>query len=340
MRELTLDKLPKRVLRRLDMETAFKASRCVLAAEKLLVFRTLDSRKMSARDVSRRTGINPTYCEPFLDFLVFLGLLRKQRGLYGNTPLATRHFIRGRSIDWTRLWPPECIRDYEALTVLEDVITGRQTWREITGKTRKPDYELAQEDRQWASDFTYALYDLYRPNADLLAAHLDLSRYHTLLDVGGGSGVMSFALVRAFPHLTACILDFPFVCDAANEIIRKERLTRRVKTLAGDMNKGLPSGFDVIMFWNIGYVEPGVIAMAYERLPEGGMIVRDCSVPSRSRAGSPSAFLHKYLAVRPKQESKDSMIESIQASGFRSIRYRRLSSSIGLIVGFKGKARR
>ena len=93
MRELTLNRLPKKVLAKLDLETAFKASRCVLAAEKLLVFRKLHKKELSAADLGRRTGIKRRHCEPFLDFLVFLGLLRKKDGLYRNSPLANKHFI-------------------------------------------------------------------------------------------------------------------------------------------------------------------------------------------------------------------------------------------------------
>jgi cyclopropane fatty-acyl-phospholipid synthase-like methyltransferase len=322
MRELTLDKLPKKVLARLDLETAYKASRCVLAAEKLLVFRKLHKKELSAADVSRRTRIKRRYCEPFLDFLVFLGLLKKKGGLYRNSPLANKHFLNARSIDWTRLWSAECIKDYEALTVLEDVITSDKKWQQVLGKERKPDYELVQLDRKWARDFTYALYDLYKPNANILAANLDLSNYQSLLDVGGGSGVMSFALARTYPHLKACILDFPFVCDAASEIIRKERLSHRIRTLNGDMNKRIPPSFDVIMFWNIGYLDFRVMKMAYERLPDGGMVVRDCFPPSRSRTMSPSAFMHEYLSVRPKQQTKSSIVDSLKEAGFGSVKYR------------------
>jgi len=234
--------------------------------------------------------------------------------------------------------PKKVLAEYEALTVMEDVITSGKDWQQVLGKERKPDYELAQEDPQWARGFTYALYDLYKPDAKILADNLDLSNYQSLLDVGGGSGVMSFALARAYPHLKACILDFKFVCDATSEIIRKERLSNRIKALAGDMNESIPGGFDVIMFWNIGYIDGRVMKMAYENLPDGGMVVRDCFPPSKSKAPSPSAFMHEYLSVRPKQQTKSSILSSLEEAGFGSVRYRRISQNIGLITGFKREA--
>lgn len=339
MRELTLDKLPKRVLAELNLETVFKASRCVIAAERFLVFRKLHGRKLSAADIARRTGIRAKYCESFLDFLVLLGLLKKTKNLYSNSPLANRHFVQERSIDWTRLWSAECAKDFEAFTVLEDTISSGRDWRRILGKERKPDYQLLQEDSKWARGFTYALYDLNKPIAETLANNLDLSQYRSLLDVGGGSGVMSMALARAHPDLKACVLDFKFVCAATREIIRKERMSRRVNTVVGDMNKSLPGGFDVIMFWDIGRIDDRVMKMAYENLPEGGMVVRSCPPPRRS--GKPlGRFPSEYLSVRPEGQTRIDKINSLKKAGFESVRYRRISQSIGLITGFKGKARR
>jgi hypothetical protein len=337
MRELKLDKLPKKVLAELNLETVFKASRCVIAAERFQIFRKLHGRELSAADIARRTGIRGKYCESYLDFLVLLGLLKKTKNLYRNSPLASRHFIQERSIEWTRLWSAECVKDFEAFTVLEDAISGSRDWRRILGKKRKPDYRLLQEDSKWARDFTYALYDLNKPAAEILAANLDLSHYRSLLDVGGGSGVMSIALARAYPDLKACVLDFEFVCAATREIIRKERMTRHVKTIVGDMSKSLPGGFDVIMFWDIGYIDDRVMKMAYESLPETGIVVRSCP-PLRRSGKPPGRFLFEYLSVRPKGQTKIDKINSLRKAGFASVRYRRINQRIGLITGLKGRA--
>ena len=128
-------------------------------------------------------------------------------------------------------------------------------------------------------------------DASILAKNLDLSGYQSLLDVGGGSGVMSIALARAHPHLTACILDFEFVCAAAKTIIRRERMSRRVDTLVGNMDKAIPSGCDVILLWDIGHIDTRVLRMAYESLSDGGMIVRSCPPAPRTKAPSPNQGL-------------------------------------------------
>jgi cyclopropane fatty-acyl-phospholipid synthase-like methyltransferase len=335
MSELPLDKLPRKVLAELDLETAFIASRSVIAAERLLVFRKLHGRELSAAALGRRVGIHRRHCESFLDFLVFLGLLRKRKGLYHNSPLANRYFIQERSVDWTRFWSSECAKDYEALAVMEDAITSGRDWRQVLGRERKPDYQLVQEDPQWAREFTHALYDSHRSDADTLARNLDLSGHQALLDVGGGSGVMSIALARAHPHLKACILDFDFVCEATRSIIRRERMSGRVDTLVGDMNEAIPTGFDVVMFWDIGHVEARVLKMAYESLPDGGMVVLSFPPAGKAKTPSPNQFLREYLSVRPRRQTRLYTVSSLKAAGFRSVKHSPLGQGLAMVSGHK-----
>ena len=66
-RRLTLDKLPARVLRELDLETAFYASRLVIAAERLQVFRKLEKGRRTARSLGRSLGIHAHYARRFFD---------------------------------------------------------------------------------------------------------------------------------------------------------------------------------------------------------------------------------------------------------------------------------
>ena len=335
MSNLTLDRLPGRVLEKLDLETVFQASRCVIAAERFHIFRKLDGRELTSAEVGRRTGISREYCESFLDFLVFLGLLKKRDNLYRNSALASRYLVRQRSIRGTELWSRYCAEDYAALSVLEDVLSRGKNWQQILGRKRKRDYELLREDPDWARDFTYLLYDMHKSDADILAKNLDLSDYHSLLDIGGGSGVMSIALVRAHPHLKACILDFEFVCETARRIIRSESLSRRIKTLVGDMSRAIPGGFDVVMFWDIGHIDTRVMKMAYDSMPDGGMIVRSCTPPPRTKRPSPAVFMRHYLSIMPKSQTKAGKIDSLREVGFKNIKYRRINQDLGLITACK-----
>jgi hypothetical protein len=146
---------------------------------------------------------------------------------------------------------------------------------------------------------------------------------------------MSIALARAHPHLKACVLDFDLVCAATRSIIRRERMSRRVTTLVGDMNAAIPSGFDAVMFWGIGHIEARVMRMTYESLPKGGMVVLSCHPSPKPGAPAPNRFLHEYLSVRPPGQSKPYMLSALETAGFEAVSYRSIGRGLGMITGLK-----
>jgi predicted O-methyltransferase YrrM len=73
--------------------------------------------------------------------------------------------------------------------------------------------------------------------------------------------------------LTACILDIAPVCEIAARNVKRARLSRRVRTLAGDIRQSLPRGFDVVLFCDIGAVSMHHLRNAYRSLPAHGLVV-------------------------------------------------------------------
>jgi len=117
------------------------------------------------------------------------------------------------------------------------------------------------------------LFYLHQGDAGALANYLDLSAHRAVLDVGGGSGVMSIALVNKNPHLNACILDTAPVCEIAAKNVKRARLSRQIRTLVGDIRHSWPRGFDVVLFCDIGAVSMQHLRNAYRCLPGKGLFV-------------------------------------------------------------------
>jgi len=273
MEEPTLDKFPNKVLANISAERAFIASRLIVAAERLQVFRLLHGKRMRAEAIGRALKIQNTYLEVFLNSLVSLGLLRKANDVYGNTRLAEKYFIEERSIYWTRQYSKECVKAYEALTVLEKMLASGRSYKSLKGLHDLSYTEAMEQDRHRAEDFTQMLFHYHREDAEALANYLDLADHRAVLDVGGGSGVMSIALARKNPHLRACILDIVPVCRIAEGNIRRARLSKRVTAVPGDIRRSLPAGYDVIMFCDIGPVSEQALENAYDGLPANGLVV-------------------------------------------------------------------
>jgi|GEM_PF-631579 len=337
--ELTLDKLPQKILARIDLQTAFMISRCVVAAERLQVFRKLHGRKLSAAAIGRRIGVRGWRLEAFLAALVSVGLLKKTGRLYSNTALASKYYVRERSIFCTRLFSEECRQEYQAFSVLEEMLTSEKSYASILGIERRDYIEEMKRNPRWAHDFTHMLYHYHLPHARSLAQNLNLSNYASVLDVGGGSGVMSMALVRKYKHLKACVLDIESVIRVAKKIIRKEKLTGRIGTMIGDMTKEIPTGYDVVMFCDA-EIGGGTLKLAYDSLPKGGLVVLVEDFSSDNWTVPLYRLMWQLRSSSFWLKSRRQMAAMLREIGFTAIRSRRIYRDTWMIAGRKGTARK
>ena len=340
MTKFTLDKLPKKALARIDLQEAFMISRCVVAAEKFQVFRKLYGKKLSAAAIGRMIGIRGWRIEAFLAALVSIGLLKKTGKLYSNTALANKYYVRDRSIYWTTLYSEECRRQYKAFSVLEEMLTTERSYASILGIKSGNYVEEMEMNSRWAHDFTHMLYYYHLPHAKALAENLDLSNYSSLLDVGGGSGVMSIPLVRRYKHLKACVLEIEAVTNVAEKIIRREKLQGRIDTMVGDMRKHIPDGYDVIMFCDSELGGVGTLKMAFDSLPEGGLVVL---VEDYSTDDYTVPLYRLMWQLRSNSfwlKNKNQMAAMLKESGFTAIKSRRIHEETWLITGRKGRTRK
>lgn len=338
MEELTLDKFPREALASITIERAFIVSRLVVAAERLQLFRLLHEHRMTADAIGRALNIHPTYIATFLNSLVAPGMLRKSGGTYANTRLADKYFVRERSIHWTRQYSKECVDAYDALTVLEEALASGRSYRQIK-HLRTPSYtEAMRRDPQRAEDFTQMLFHYHRNDAYALAKHLDLSGRRSLLDVGGGSGVMSIAVARSNPHLRACVLDIAPVCAIAARNIRRASLSRRVETLAGDINQPLPTGHDAVMFCDIGPVSTELLHNAYDALPPNGLIVLVDRFLSRGGTQPLDRVVAPFVGSGFPQSTCADMAQAVKRSGFASVKARNVYRDLWCITGIRRQA--
>lgn len=335
MQAMTLDKLPRKVLERIDLQTAFMASRCVVAAEQFQLFRKLHGKELTASDICRRTEIKRERIVPFLAALIGLGLLKKTGRKYTNTALANKYYVRERSINWTRAYSDECKKEYSAFSVLEEMLTTGKNYESLLGIKRTYYVELMEDDPQFAHDFTHMLYHEHLKLAKDMASKLDMKGRNAVLDVGGGSGVMSEALVRKNRKLRACVMDIEPVIGVARKIIRKAGLSKRIDTLVGDMSKSIPEGYDVIMHCDAGGSSETALKLSYQALPPGGMIVL-CEPFSTEDLVDPfGRLMWQIRSERQWLVTKRQAIENLRVCGFKSVKQRKLCEGFWMVTALK-----
>jgi len=132
------------------------------------------------------------------------------------------------------------------------------------------------------------------------------------------------------------VFDFEPVCRAAKKIIRREGLGRRMKTHVGDMFKKIPTGHDVVMFWDIGPLEQKTLALTYQSLPTRGMLVVGGIYRSAHRKRSLKSLTRQFITHMPRPtQTRQQLIELIKSVGFNSVKHRIAFDQQSLVTGRK-----
>ena len=81
--------------------------------------------------------------------------------------------------------------------------------------------------------------------ADELCHIYDFSGFETVVDVGGGQGMLLARILTANPRLKGILLDSPSVVEGAQRLLHLEALRDRLEISGGDFFEGIPTGGDV-----------------------------------------------------------------------------------------------
>jgi hypothetical protein len=127
-----------------------------------------------------------------LQILCKLGLLEDTTEGYAPSIIAREAILNIQSQD---TWAFQAREDRDSSLFVRDLALNinkpMATWQ--TRDLTPPDYfQQIQQDPNYAARFTRKLYEIHRPLAEQLVNMLDLRGVKSLLDLGGGSGVMSF----------------------------------------------------------------------------------------------------------------------------------------------------
>ena len=145
-------------------------------------------------------------------------------------------------------------------------------------QTGKPMFDELYSDPARLEQFMSAMQGVSLGNFQALAEKFDFSKYKTMCDVGGATGVLCTTVAARHPHLQCTSYDLPVVVPIAERAIAAAGLSDRVTAASGDFFADpLPSA-DVITMglilhdWNLDR-KMHLIRSAYDALPEGGVFI-------------------------------------------------------------------
>jgi precorrin-6B methylase 2 len=256
----------------LKLSRSYQQSQPMLAAAELGVFETLAESGKSASQVSDALETDLRATELLLNALAAQGVLDKSGEVFSITrelePLLT-----GR--DETSVMPmirhhTTCAHRWD--TLAEVVRTGRP----VHDETALPRTE------EGLRAFIQAMHVVGREVADGIVAAMRPERFRRALDVGGGSGTYTHALLSAVPQMRVTLFDLPDVVGMARERLQKSGLLDRVQIATGDFYvDSLPGGHDLVLLSAIIHQNSPVQNRAlYEEClgalePGGSLVIRE-----------------------------------------------------------------
>jgi hypothetical protein len=112
-------------------------------------------------------------------------------------------------------------------------------------------FEHLQKDPEAAAIFHQAAAEWTRLSAKKLVQAYDFSAYARIVDVGGGSGELLAAILRAYPTTRGVLFDLPHAIEPARERLRQAGLSERCELVAGDFFASVPRGGEVYVLKSI-----------------------------------------------------------------------------------------
>ncbi|WP_430811981.1 MULTISPECIES: methyltransferase [unclassified Carboxylicivirga] len=251
-----------------ETAVSFQKSRILLTAYELNIFSALGKEYYSAASLAEQLNLNEQATERLLNALVAMELLIKNETGFGNTTDSWRYLAKESDAYMSGLMHTGHL--WHTWSELTDVIRSGQAAHTPT---------INERGEEWLKAFIRAMHFRGMKQAPSQVANIDLENTDSVLDVGGGSGVYSMALIKQKPSLRATVFDLPSVAPIAKDIIENEGFTGKIRLHEGDYTQNeLPTGFDLtflsaIIHSNTADTNKALLLKCYKSLNPGGRIV-------------------------------------------------------------------
>ena len=235
----------------------------------------LAEKPLDGESVAQALNIPSKRCHYWLQLLHALGILQNVPQGYAPTSLTRAALLDTHSQEsWKHLALDERERSAGVHDLALYISEPGSVWT-AQGLVEPKDYvEKMKINLDRAREFTRMLYEVHQNLVNELAGLLEMTDVRRLMDPGGGSGVVSMALLRKYSGLTATIVDIENVCIAGREIAEENSLLDRIMYYPADLNKdNLPGGFDMILLCDVGLFGEEFFRRLWSSLNQGGRLV-------------------------------------------------------------------
>lgn len=229
----------------------YREAELLFEALKLDVFSYLDE-PITLDELLKLTGYDKENTKYFLSALLSCGYIEKNNLTYCNTKCSKLYLSKNS---------PKYIG--KAILFREKLGSISNIGDKVKGNS------LSQLDKLDFSELAEIVHDeMYVTgrvddfNREIKQLFSDKCRNYKVLDLGGGSGVLSIEFIRNFPNSTAYVFETPKVACTSKKIIKQNDMQDKIFVLEGDFNvDDIGDGYDLIIasgifnFVNMGITE-------------------------------------------------------------------------------------
>jgi len=260
---------------------AFWSSKVLLTAVEMDLFSKIGSDRLTGDELGSKLEIHPRGRADFFDALVSMKFLEREgdgpEARYLNTPEGTLFLDRSSPRYIGGILEMLNARLYSFWHDLPEALRTGQPQNEVK-HGRKGMFEELYSDLPRLEQFMGAMTGLSRINFESLALKFDFSRFETLCDVGGATGLLSIEVARRHPRIECISFDLPQVAPIAQRAIERAGFSDRIQPVSGDFFKDPLPKVDVITMgmilhdWNLDR-KMHLIRSAYDALPSDGALI-------------------------------------------------------------------
>jgi hypothetical protein len=204
----------------------------------------------SSQELATAAGVDPQALYRVLRALASLGIfVEAEPGSFALTPLAeplrsdVPNSLRGSAVLYGERWWWHACGD-----LLYSVRTGQPAFDHVHGAALFPYLDRTGDA---AAVFNEHQTNMTRQDAAAVVTAYEFAQYTKVVDVGGGQGALTAAILKACPGTTAVLFDRPAVIAGAQEMLRAQGVADRCTIIGGDFFESVPEGGDAYLLKDI-----------------------------------------------------------------------------------------
>jgi acetylserotonin N-methyltransferase len=294
----------------------------VSAADEVGTFAALTARSLTTAELADAINVDARALGIHLGMLAAMGFVERREGRWRATA-ASRTWLHPEADGYAG---PLIHRFKENqpfhVQLLETLRTGT---RVPNPESASAEWERGEMPPGMAKIITAFMNAHSRASALAAARQPVFADVRSLLDVGGGSGIFSIEMARAWSQLRATVMEIATICIEADRYIARAGIADRVNTLPVNMfAQPWPTGHDAHFFSNIFHDWSDdtcrlLARKSFESLPAGGRIMLHEMLMDDDGCGPlpVAAFsLLMLLGTKGRQYSLPELRGFLEAAGF------------------------